>query len=55
MLIASLAGDAPVSVPPFDAVTFDLCEFWLDGDVPDAEPRAGEGSRAQEAPAATDE
>ena len=34
-LITSLANDAPVSVPPFDAITFSLGDLWLGGDTGD--------------------
>ncbi len=30
VLIASLAGDAPVSLPPFDAISFSLSVLWPD-------------------------
>ena len=31
MLLATLAGDSPVSLPPFDAVTFPLGALWPSG------------------------
>ena len=55
LLIASLAGDAPVSVPPFDAVTFSLGGLWPDDNAPEAGPQAEEGTQGEEVPSAKDE
>ena len=30
VLLATLVGDAPVSLPPFDAITFPLGALWLE-------------------------
>ena len=32
--LARLAGDQPVSLPPFEAVSFQLGEFWMDPGAP---------------------
>ncbi len=36
VLHASLAGDAPVSLPPFDAISFPLSALWPDNPSPPA-------------------
>ncbi len=45
VLIASLADDAPVSLPPFDAISFPLSALWPDNPsaTPDVEPEPGSG------------
>ncbi len=45
VLNASLAGDASVSVPPFDAITFPLSALWPDNPSPKPtlEPETGPG------------
>ncbi len=50
VLLATLADDAPVSLPPFDDVTFPLDALWPEsaaGDSGKAERDAGAGARSQ--------
>ena len=45
-LLATLADDAPVSLPPFDAVTFPLDALWPDGAVQGTAGRSALGGEA---------
>ena len=46
VLLATLADDAPVSLPPFDAVTFPLDALWPDGAVQGTARRSALGGEA---------
>ncbi len=50
VLLATLADDAPVSQPPFDAITFPLDALWPEGAAGAARqtPDAGEGGPSRE-------
>ena len=38
VLLKQLAGNAQVSVPPFDAITFSLADLWINPRAPGADP-----------------
>ena len=44
LLLATLAGDAPVSLPPFDAITFPLDALWPEVIVGTGKADDGEGA-----------
>ncbi len=44
LLLATLVGDAPVSLPPFDAIAFPLDALWPDVSAGTGTADAGEGS-----------